>query len=42
MFKTLKVENFKVWTDTGEIKMSPITLFLERIVLVNLVLANYS
>lgn len=27
MFKTLKVENFKVWTDTGEIKMSPITLF---------------
>ncbi|MGC0851700.1 DUF3696 domain-containing protein [Pantoea agglomerans] len=27
MFKTLRIENFKVWTDTGEIKMSPITLF---------------
>ena len=27
MLKTLRIQNFKGWKDTGEIKLSPITLF---------------
>ena len=27
MFKKLKIENFKIWQDTGNIRMAPITLF---------------
>ena len=27
MLKKLRIQNFKVWEDTGEIAMAPITLF---------------
>ncbi|HHK5672914.1 TPA: DUF3696 domain-containing protein, partial [Serratia marcescens] len=27
MFKRLRIEKFKAWSDTGDIKMAPITLF---------------
>lgn len=27
MLKTLRIQNFKGWKDTGEIKFAPITLF---------------
>lgn len=31
MFKRLRIEKFKAWSDTGDIKMAPITLFLAPI-----------
>lgn len=42
MLKQLRIQNFKGWKDTGEIRMAPVTLFFGNYILNKPILILYN